>query len=72
MSDVDREKWDKLIEEHYLSACKVNPNYSKKFTREEMKDWWYQKLEVGLEKDILEFIEGSTFANNNGFRYHPV
>jgi len=64
--------WDKLIEEHYLSACKINPEYDKKYSREEMKNWFYSLINKGRKKDVLMFLEGSTHANNNGYVYHPV
>lgn len=69
---IDKDKWDKLIEDHYLSACKRNPNYEKKHTREEMKEWWYSFISEVTEKNVEGFIKGSTNANNNGLFYHPV
>ena len=69
---VGKNKWDKLINEHYLSACKNNKEYSKKHSKKEMKEWWYSLLEKRSEKDIEDFIKGSTHANNNGYFYHPV
>lgn len=61
-----------LIEEHYLSALKRNPNYSKKYSRLEMRAWWYLKLINNSETDIRNFIIGSIHANNNDYFYHPV
>lgn len=72
---IDKDKWDKLIEEHYLSACKRNPDYGKTRTREEMKEYWYNVINGKSEesqKNIEEFIVNSTIANNNGYFYHPV
>lgn len=63
---------EKLIEEHYLSACKQNPEYANKYTKEEMSNWWHSLLNKRPEKDVKEFILGSIHANNNGYRYHPV
>lgn len=71
--EIDKNKWDKLIEEHYLSCLKGRPNdYELKYSREEMRDWWYSKLERNHEGDVENFIKGSTHANNNGYKYHPV
>lgn len=64
-------QWDMLIEEHYLSVCKRNPHYGEKHSREEMKAWWYKRIESNPEI-TKDFIEGSTHANNNGYNYHPV
>lgn len=67
-------EWDFLIEEHYLSACKVNPKYAEKYTREEMKKWWYGMIDRNRhrEHEIKNFIEGSIHANNNRYKFHPV
>jgi len=69
---METQKWNNLIEEHYSSACKVNPEYSKKHSREEMKDWWYNLLSKRPEKDIEDFIVGSIWSNNHNIFYHPV
>ena len=69
---IDKEKWDRLIEEHYLSACKRTPDYENRHTREEMKEYWYKMVNEKSEKNIEEFIIGSTNSNNNGYLYHPV
>lgn len=65
-------KWDFLIKEHYNSAVKRNPEYSQKYSREQMRKWWYDKLKKMKEEDVESFIKGHTHANNNGYRYHPV
>jgi hypothetical protein len=69
---IDKEKWDRLIEEHYLSACKRISDYENKHTREEMKEYWYKMVNEKSEKNIEEFIIGSTNSNNKGYLYHPV
>lgn len=72
IKEIDVNKWDKLIEEHYLSCLKRNPNYENKYSRKEMKEWWYSKFDRVSEDIIESFILGSTHANNNGYHYHPV
>ena len=70
---VDNEKWDDLIEKHYLSVCnRKEPPF--KWTRGEMKEWWYnlveKKVEINGEKgeeEIELYIKGITHTNNNGF-----
>ena len=72
--NIDVDKWDKLIKEHYQSILIHRPDYP--YTREEHKKFWYDKLDIKTsyvtEEDIETFILGSTHANNNGVFYHPV
>lgn len=70
MKKINIDKWNKLIDEHFLSAKKNNSNY--KYTIEEMRSWWFDKLSRNPENDVEDFILGSTHANNNGYRFHPV
>jgi len=71
---IDKVKWDKLIEDHYLSACKRNPEYKKKHTKEEMIEYWYSLLNnpAVINEDVENMIKGTTHANNNNTTYHPV
>jgi hypothetical protein len=69
---IDTDKWNTLIENHYLSACKRNSEYSNKYTREEMKIWWYERLNKVSEKEVESFILGSIHANNNNYDFHIV
>ena len=69
---IDILKWNKLIKEHYLSACKRNKNYSKKYSEIKMRNWWFSLLKKRPEKDVEEFILGNIYANNNNIKYHPV
>ena len=78
-NDIDYKYWDELIENHYLSALKINSDkgrdYSKEHTREDMRKWWYSLL-YSEKKNKLDGLEdhiiGSTHANNNGYFFHPV
>lgn len=69
---IDEEKWDKLIEEHYLAACKNRSDYSEKYSREEMKKWWLGLISKSGEKFIEDTIIGLTQSLTNGHFYHPV
>lgn len=69
---IDKNKWDNLIEQHYISACKRTPDFKDRKTLEEMKEYWYSFLSEKNEKNVEEFIIASTKANNNGYLYHPV
>lgn len=70
--DIDKTKWDKLIEDHYTSACKRNSSYSEKYSLDEMKEWWYKRIEYHGEEFMEGYIEGVTCANNNKTFFHPV
>ena len=70
--NVNLNKIDKIIEEHYLSCLNKNSNYKKKYSREFMKDWWYSKFKKSPKQDVELFILSSTHANNKGCNYHPV
>ena len=69
---ITNEKWDNLIEDHYLSALKNNPDYPKIMTKDEHKKWWYGLVERNNEEDVEVFIIGSTYCNNKGIKHHPV
>lgn len=36
--------WDILIENHYVNACKDNPDYERKYSREEAKKYWMDMI----------------------------
>ena len=68
---IDTEKWDKLIFDYYKSACDRNKYYSRGYTIEKVKKWWYELLENNDdEKIVQEFIEGWTQSNYNGYKYY--
>ena len=68
----DEKEWVKLIEEHYLSACKRNPDYEKKYSREEMKTWWMSVKNSKSGFNPEGYIKGCTDTNNNNTTFHPA
>ncbi len=63
---------EKLIDDHYLSCIKRNPDY--KYSKEEHKklmEHWVRN-DNKYRQYAIDFISGSTHANNNGYDYHPV
>lgn len=69
---VSELKFNNLIEEQYNSASKRNINYSKKYTRKEMKEFWYNKLKNIGEKECEELLRNIVYCANNNISYHPV
>jgi hypothetical protein len=63
---------EKLIDDHYQSCIKRNLDY--KYSKEEHK----KLMEHLVRNDnkyrqyAIDFISGSTHANNNEYNYHPV
>ena len=72
--NIKIKKWNKLIEEHYISAINNGIRLKKTYnhSREEMKDWWYKIIRIQGEKEAENIIVNVTHANNNGYTYHPV
>lgn len=67
--------WNKLIEEHYLSCIKRNPNY--KLNREENREYWYKKINNINNNPrtalIIEtIINASIISNNENRPFYPA
>ena len=67
-----RNNIETLIENHYMSCIKRNPNY--KYSRDEHSAYWKHLFrdDNKYREYAIEFIIGSTYANNNGYEHHPV
>lgn len=72
---MNKTKWNNLIKKHYDSVKSVL--WRENHSEEEISEWWWGMINRAKEdekrlKDIEDFINGSTHANNNGHFYHPV
>ena len=67
--------WEELIEKHYNHVCAENPNYSKKYSREEMKKFWYRMINFCIANNRVDeiyerIIYCSTPKEERGW-FHP-
>lgn len=73
--NLTKERIDELIEEHFLSACSLNPTYAERHSREEMKEFWYKMVNnkhEHIKKDFENAITHFIYCNNNRiFDGHP-
>jgi len=68
---IDKEKWNYLIEKHYISICdRKHPPF--KHTIVEMVEWWYKIIRIQGEKEAELTIKSITNCNDKGIFYHPV